>query len=74
MKIYTKQAQHRGIIICIKIGDRINESWWSSPPDSCDHVGLHYLNDRYPLITTEKRMKDFKVKFKDIMKDVGDDI
>lgn len=60
MKLLKRDGKHDGFYITLVIGKRENVSWWSSPPNKVDHVGLSYLTDRYPLITTRKRAEDFK--------------
>lgn len=70
MKIWKEENNGNGIIIYCQIGKRINKSWWSCPPSSINHVGLSYLTDRYPIIHTEKRGKDFKSKFKELMESI----
>ena len=67
MKIELKNGKNgNGVYIILTIGKRKNTSFWSAPPSSIDHVGLNYLSDRYPLITTEKRMKKFKELYKEL--------
>jgi hypothetical protein len=60
------EGQDRGHIITLQLGGRTWESYWSSPPDNCDHVDVSYLKNRYPIITTEKRAAEFKRQFKNL--------
>lgn len=62
------QAKSKGQYISCYIGNKKYTSWWTSPPDPVDHVGIEYLNDRYSCITTEKRVKKFKQLYKELMK------
>lgn len=66
MKLEIKDGKHRGNYITLKIGERVNTSYWGAPPSCIDHVGLEYLSDRYPLITTEKRMTKFKELYREL--------
>ena len=56
-----------GWVIIVKIGKRINTSYFSNPAKSVDHAHLEYFQERFPLITTEKRM----IKFKELYKTLG---
>lgn len=67
MKLEIKnRANYSGIYIILNIGKKQNVSYWSAPPSSIDHVCIRYLSDRYPLITTEKRMAKFKELYKEL--------
>ncbi|MDU3526436.1 hypothetical protein [Clostridium sp.] len=67
MKLELKNKEnYSGVYIILTIGKRKNVSYWSAPPNSIDHVCLKYLSDRYPLITTEKRMAKFKELYKEL--------
>lgn len=68
MELTKRPGKNSGFYITLEIGNRSNESWWGAPPDNIDHVDLSYLNDRYPLITTEKRVEEFKKLWKDLWK------
>lgn len=55
-------------IIC-HIGNSEWTSAWPAPPDSVDHAGHDYLENRYKCLTTEKRVKKFKQLYKGLMKE-----
>lgn len=46
----------------------VSVSWWSSPPDSIDHVGIGYLKGRYGNVKTEHHEEFIKSRFKEEMK------
>lgn len=61
--------KNRGISSSFTDGNSVvSVSWWSSPPDSIDHVDIGYLKGRYGNVKT-KRHEDFiKNRFKEEMK------
>ena len=42
-------------------------SWWSSPPDSIDHVDLGYIKGRYGNAKTKRHEEFIKKRFKEEM-------
>lgn len=60
MKIRKIKHWNRGYDIVIKVGNRQYCSWWSSPPKENLICHLEYLRNRYLIITTEKRVQEFK--------------
>ena len=48
---------------------RYTDSWWSSPPDSIDHVGAEYLQHgyRHPNVKTARHDEFIKRRFKEEM-------
>lgn len=68
----VKNDRCGGYDIYLIIANRKYHSYWSSPPDKIDHVGLGYLKDRYPKINTQKRMNEFKELYKNLWIEVTD--
>jgi hypothetical protein len=61
MELSKEKCKDNGYIVYLKIGDKLQKSYWSAPPDDINHVDKGYLQDRgYWSITTEKRLKEFK--------------
>jgi hypothetical protein len=48
-----------GYFIYVKVGEKEFESWWQAPPKDEQIFDYSYLRDRYPVITTPKRAKEF---------------
>lgn len=66
MKLEKKNGKHSGYYINLIIGENLYESYWEAPPTNVDHVGLEYAKNRYPIITTQKRLNEFKVLYKNL--------
>lgn len=66
MKIEKRNGVYSGYYIDLIVGGERYESYWDAPPACVDHVGLEYAKGRYPIITTEKRLKDFKEFYKNL--------
>lgn len=49
-----------GYFIYVKVGGLEYSSWWSGPPKEEKHFHLDYINERYRIITTEKRLEKFQ--------------
>lgn len=61
MNLRKEKNPDGGYEIYLTIGNKTVKSFWSSPPDNIKHVDAGYLRDKgYWLITTEKRLKEFK--------------
>ena len=54
------QGSGNGYVICIKVGNDVYRSWWSSPPKDEKHFDLSYLRDRYCIIKSQKRKEKFQ--------------
>lgn len=65
----SKNKARKGWYITCHVGQCTYTSWWTSPPNSIDHVDIGYLKDRYACITTQNRVTRFKSLFKVLMKD-----
>ncbi|MBY0122180.1 hypothetical protein [Bacillus sp. S/N-304-OC-R1] len=62
-------TKHRGISSRFTDGKgRSTVSWWSSPPDSIDHVDITYLQGRYGNVRTKRHEEFLKQRFKEEMK------
>lgn len=72
MKLSKKKSTNKGYFITCHIDKNTYTSWWTSPPESVDHVGIEYLKDRYCCITTKKRVEKFKGLYKKLMKSEGE--
>ena len=66
MKLVKEKAEIGGYHITVIVGANRYKSYWSSPPTDIDHVGKGYLEDRYPVITTQKRADIFKKLYKQL--------
>ncbi len=66
MRLEKVENRNKGYDIYLIIANREYRSHWTSPPESVDHVGLGYLQDRYPKINTTARMKEFKELYKNL--------
>lgn len=72
MRLKKVLNRNKGYDIYLIIANREYRSLWTSPPESVDHVGLGYLQDRYPKINTTARMKEFKELYKNLWIEVTD--
>lgn len=70
MRLEKIKNKNRGYDIYLIIANKAYHSWWSSPPESVDHVDLGYLKNRYPKINTNIRVKTFKELYKNLWKSV----
>lgn len=74
MKVYKEEQKpnHSGYVICVKIGKGIWKSYWSAPPiygvdKHCRYdFDLHYIRDRYPIINTKERARQFSSLYKNL--------
>lgn len=64
MKVSKESGKHSGYYVCVEIGGRVWKSFFEAPSESVDHAGLKYLQDRFPIVTTEKRATEFKKQYK----------
>jgi len=48
-------------------------TWWSSPPNSIDHVDLMYLQGRHPNARNERHEEFIKKEFKNLIKTLKED-
>jgi hypothetical protein len=71
MKFDMWKDKDRGYIARFETEDRLNFTWFSSPPSSIDHVDITYLQGRLPNVETEFQVKYIKVKFKKLAKELG---
>lgn len=69
MKVWKVPHRMKGWDIACQVGKRIYWSWWTSPPEGRLIAEQCYLKDRYPIITTEKRAKEFKELYKKMWPD-----
>ena len=69
MKVWKVPNRMKGWDIACQVGDRIYWSWWTSPPEGRLIADQCYLKERYPIITTEKRAKQFKELYKKMWPD-----
>lgn len=61
--------QERGICSVFTDGKgRETTTWWSSPPDSIDHVDITYLQGRHGNVRTKRHEEFVKEQFKEQMK------
>jgi hypothetical protein len=69
MYLDEKCVKNRGISSSFTDGKgRVSISWWSSPPDSIDHVDIGYLKGRYSNVKTKCHEEFIKSRFKEEMK------
>ena len=54
-----KQKLNRGYAIILEIGGKKYTSYWTSPQERALNFEKEYLKERYSVITTDKRAKEF---------------
>lgn len=64
MKVSKEHGKHEGWFVCVEVGRNTWSSYFSAPSKNIDHAGLKYLQERFPIITTEKRAIEFKKQYK----------
>lgn len=69
MKVWKVPHRMKGWDIACQVGGKVYWSWWTSPPEGRLIADQTYLEDRYPIITTEKRAKQFKELYKKMWPD-----
>lgn len=74
MWLVKDKSNKGGYVITLFIGNKGYSSWWSSPPENIDNVGLEYLKDRYSIITTKKRLEDFKLLYKNLWIEIPEEM
>lgn len=68
MRPVHRSLQDRGVITEFTDGKgNTTSSWWSSPPDSIDHVDITYLQGRHGNVRTKEHEKFIKKRFKEEM-------
>jgi hypothetical protein len=71
MKFDMWKSKDGGYIARFETVDRLNFTWFASPPSSIDHVDIGYLQGRFPNVETEFQVKYIKMKFKKLAKELG---
>jgi hypothetical protein len=67
-EMWPARPESRGYISRFTDGrGRFTQSWWSSPPDSIDHVGPEYLRNphRHPNVANKRHDTFVKRRFKE---------
>jgi len=55
-----KGIEPNGYDVYLEIAKNTYVNWWSSPPNSVDHINIQYATNRYGALRTGKRLCDFK--------------
>ena len=69
-KYHRSPDNYDGVISRFTDGKGVmTDSWWSSPPEDIDHVGIEYLSQphRHPNVKTVKHEESVKRRFKEEM-------
>lgn len=56
----------KGYIVTCRIGTRYCNSFFSAPSKNISHADLQYIQERFPIISTEKRAERFKEHWKEL--------
>lgn len=78
MQLFKKKKDNKGYVITVIVGKTGYNSYWSAPPiygvDKHNRYDfdLEYIRNRYPIINTKERAKQFSGLYKNLWIDITD--
>lgn len=66
MKVIKEKGKYSGYNIIVAIGKKWDSSFFGAPSENIDHAGKEYIQERFPLIHTNKRIEQFKELYKNL--------
>lgn len=73
MKLVKEKCEYNGYNITVIIGKSEYTSFWSAPPKDEKCFDIDYLIDRYPVISTKKKLKQFNELYRNLWLEITDE-
>lgn len=73
MKLIKEKGKYSGYNLILTIGKKCDSSFFEVPSESIDYASKKYIQERFPLINTNKRVEQFKELYKNLWLEVTEE-